>query len=545
MSSPAISTPLAQVASLLLRFHGMFKPSDELLDVLCAVLVDAYRFASVEGLMMWERLPDYHQDVVLEIFQNALSAPKIDAELRQATVSFDPKHLWNLAYLHIQDIQDPYEPTAGPGSVTRGKQWLILGAIQADATGKLARILPSFLETQPVIQEEPLFGYHHQLEKADIRATDNGPWGLFPGMTHSLNLLQSSLSAPYTEPDKLAIYTLLLQYFQLAMDVADTWTTFYYCNLDSTSARPCEIFPTPRQVTWALERFRWNHEAAVRDPLSPIPLPTRHVMARVDYDGNFRFLCQHVVPDIILRATADAPQGFSMRFLGYYLYRYLWRDCINSLHDHWGFLAVYRQMRAAMGLQVSVDVTRWRPPPYRGPTIEFGAYEWTESERGDVERLFAADEGEGDVNMDTDTDYEVRSRGSRSSEGSRWREDEPRSPVSESSLITESSLWEELEPVPDVELEACGDKRYFEECSHILMETLADVECPFCLEGGEVGSEDIFVAANSCGHAFHLDCLETWLNSVHRVEYVQCPICRAPLCASRDYRSKEQTPVAE
>jgi hypothetical protein len=486
------------VAKVLYIFQGNFKLSDEVLDVLCAVLVDAFRFAQVEGIMMQERLPIFHVAIMEEVFQNALHAAHVSPVLQAAMVSFDPKDLWDLAYLNIDDIQDPYELTAGPGSVTRGKRWLVEGALQADDTGELELTLPAFLDTQPVISEDPSFTFHRQREKADSPGESTGPWGLFPGMTRSLSLLQATLSNPHTEEDKLCIYTLLLQYFRLAMDVSDTWTAFYR----TTPAG--EPFLTARQVSFALDQARWNWEAETRDPLSPIPIRTRRIMAQMNFEGNFRFLCDLVAPRILLdtRDNTATRRGDTpiIRILGYYLYRFLWRDCINSLHDTWGFLVTYREMRSAMGLQVSPDTTRWRPPPFRAPTIDFGLYEYAQSE---IEEEDAGDR------MDVD----------------------PASPDSDT-----GSLWEEYELTPDVELDAFGERRCFEDCSRVMMDPPKDIECPFCLEEGEQG-EDIFVEANSCKHAFHMECLETWLNGVHKGhEYVQCPVCRAPLCTPRALR---------
>ncbi|KAM1212037.1 hypothetical protein TB2_003568 [Malus domestica] len=62
------------------------------------------------------------------------------------------------------------------------------------------------------------------------------------------------------------------------------------------------------------------------------------------------------------------------------------------------------------------------------------------------------------------------------------------------------------------DLQAHGTKR----CAQVLEET-----CSVCLVDFE--EEDLVSQLGKCGHVFHVDCIERWIESSH----FSCPICRS------------------
>jgi len=54
--------------------------------------------------------------------------------------------------------------------------------------------------------------------------------------------------------------------------------------------------------------------------------------------------------------------------------------------------------------------------------------------------------------------------------------------------------------------------------------------CPICIETYQVGEEIAWSKNENCHHAFHLDCIMTWL-----MKSDDCPLCRANYLLSDDH----------
>ena len=61
--------------------------------------------------------------------------------------------------------------------------------------------------------------------------------------------------------------------------------------------------------------------------------------------------------------------------------------------------------------------------------------------------------------------------------------------------------------------------------------TVTGMECAVCLE--EIEGDELARVVLTCNHAFHLECVNTWL-SKHSV----CPLCRAPIRLEFHYTSE-------
>ncbi|KAJ8759576.1 hypothetical protein K2173_007205 [Erythroxylum novogranatense] len=55
--------------------------------------------------------------------------------------------------------------------------------------------------------------------------------------------------------------------------------------------------------------------------------------------------------------------------------------------------------------------------------------------------------------------------------------------------------------------------------------SIRDTQCPVCL--GEYQAEDRLQQIPSCGHTYHMDCINNWL-----VNHTTCPLCRLSLVSS-------------
>ncbi|KAH7412211.1 hypothetical protein DE146DRAFT_732527 [Phaeosphaeria sp. MPI-PUGE-AT-0046c] len=88
----------------------------------------------------------------------------------------------------------------------------------------------------------------------------------------------------------------------------------------------------------------------------------------------------------------------------------------------------------------------------------------------------------------------------------------------------------------DVPIEAMGPAIDPRTLGHFVTESpTSDERCPVCR--GEFADTEPFLALNACGHLFHVDCLDPWVNRVDvGLTRINCPYCRAQLCDARNYK---------
>lgn len=65
-----------------------------------------------------------------------------------------------------------------------------------------------------------------------------------------------------------------------------------------------------------------------------------------------------------------------------------------------------------------------------------------------------------------------------------------------------------------------------------------ETDCSVCL--GEFKEEESLRLLPKCSHAFHLQCIDTWLKS-----HANCPLCRANIVAEQDVHDEEIVVIVE
>jgi hypothetical protein len=89
----------------------------------------------------------------------------------------------------------------------------------------------------------------------------------------------------------------------------------------------------------------------------------------------------------------------------------------------------------------------------------------------------------------------------------------------------------------DVELEPFGPSNKVLDYASAVLGLPAAETCTICLD--DLGTGDIAMGAvelQVCGHVFHLDCLDLWMNGSHSARKVSCPNCRTKICDARPRR---------
>ena len=518
MSQTPVYTPLPLLTDALLPIVRDYKAVDSVLDKCCAILADAYRWHLNERLGK-----QAHQDDILEKWNNALPHEQTNSTIKESMNGLDPIDLWDNAYWHMDMIQNPYEPMRSPGSICRGKHWLINGAINADRTGVLASVLSNY--THSTLQrdiQEPVFG------SADFQTSriseayeykQDGWFGAFPGLSRSLFSLH--IDTAMTTTDELNIYYLVREYIRLVLNVTDTWVHFWDGQPDST--------PSPHEISFSMMQARWAWEVSVRSPFTDIPIAVKDILGSMNYEGNFRFLCEHVIPNGTKKG-AVGKEG-----LAWELYVWLCNSCIKRLRGvQWAenflqiYLDMYQQITAHDPSDKEENDTKyWKPAWYRGADIDFSAYEDPIAAAPPPPVSNSNTQNPPDPEEDTDDavhdSIEVIDPNLASDDTVDHSDDE--------------SLWEEFSLTgTDVELEVYGPPNKVSDYTRLLTDPAPDTTCPFCLETFKSGNELLFQSL-VCSHAYHSSCLHTWINGVHKgKDWVVCPVCRENMCRTRPRR---------
>jgi hypothetical protein len=92
----------------------------------------------------------------------------------------------------------------------------------------------------------------------------------------------------------------------------------------------------------------------------------------------------------------------------------------------------------------------------------------------------------------------------------------------------------------DVELEPYGPRIYPDTYGIIVTAAPAGMICTYCqyeLEDDEESNLSTIIKLTTCGHKFHGECIDEWINGEFKgKDMVGCPCCRADICAPRPLR---------
>jgi hypothetical protein len=90
----------------------------------------------------------------------------------------------------------------------------------------------------------------------------------------------------------------------------------------------------------------------------------------------------------------------------------------------------------------------------------------------------------------------------------------------------------------DVELVPCGPRNKVDDFTEQILEAPTNSTCTICVEefGTDV-EESSCRRINACGHMFHWECLDGYINASHAIP-VCCPNCRVQICDARPRRPR-------
>jgi hypothetical protein len=104
---------------------------------------------------------------------------------------------------------------------------------------------------------------------------------------------------------------------------------------------------------------------------------------------------------------------------------------------------------------------------------------------------------------------------------------------------------EELELMVDVQIVPYGRRNEVRDFAEQVLRPENDCMCTICQEefGTDV-DEGSCQRLNACGHQFHWNCLDEYVNAAH-LDKVGCPNCRSTICDARRRRPKCGKPIGQ